>query len=127
MTMLRNHIHSMIKAKTHLARELRKRQTPGERILWHRLESHKCHGLKFRRQVPVGPYIVDFLCFERKVIIEVDGDSHYEEGAQERDRKREQYLRRQGFTIFRCGEAQAVENVDTVLERLAEFLGLSME
>lgn len=112
-------------AKTLFAKELRQQQTPGEQGLWRKLRAKRFHGLKFRRQIPIGIYIVDFICFEKKLIVEVDGDSHFQPGAQERDAKREEYLRSLGFTIFRCGNRDAVEVPESVLDRLSAMLRLS--
>lgn len=104
------------------AKRLRRELTNGERVLWKKLRARRFHGLKFRRQVPLGPYIVDFLCAEKKLIIEIDGDSHFLPGAQERDRKREEYLKRYGFVFLRFSNYQTVRSVDSVLEGINTFL-----
>ncbi|HAI98652.1 TPA: endonuclease domain-containing protein [Candidatus Peribacteria bacterium] len=101
---------------------LRKDQTPGEKVLWKRLRSKRFYGCKFRRQVPFGPYVVDFLCVERKLIIEIDGDSHYELGVQEYDEKRERYLRAHGFEVIRFGNRQTCTAIDDVLAELMHVL-----
>src|SRR3989304_873172 len=64
---------------TIIARNLRKRSTDAERLLWKYLSSKKMEGLKFRRQQPIGKYIVDFVCFEKRILIEVDGGQHARE------------------------------------------------
>jgi len=110
------------KPKTNIARRLRRSQTPAEKLLWNRVRNRKFFGFKIRRQVPIGPFIADFLCVERRLIIEIDGDSHYQYGAQKRDMEREAYLRAQGFAIVRFGEKQTIESVDFVLQVLAEKL-----
>lgn len=104
------------------AKSLRQDQTPGEKMLWMKLRAQRFHGYKFRRQVPVGPYIVDFLCVEENLIIEIDGSSHWEPGAQERDRDREAYLQSLGFRILRFTNLETVQSLATVLERLRLFL-----
>lgn len=114
-------------AERAFAKHLRGRHTLGECVLWRKLRAKRFHGLKIRRQVPIGPYIVDFLCAERKLVIEVDGVSHYEPGAYLHDDKRDEYLRTHGFVIFRCGEYEAVTNTDAVLDRLAACLGFPSE
>ena len=101
---------------------MRKDPTPGEKILWKNIRKKKFHGLKFRRQVPIGRYVVDFLCVEKKLIIEIDGDAHYEPGAKERDGAREAYLRTQGFGILRVGNRQTVQELETVLTMIARVL-----
>ena len=61
-----------------LARDLRKRLTPAERILWRLLRDRRLKGLKFRRQFPIGPFVVDFCCYELRLVIELDGEVHAE-------------------------------------------------
>ena len=100
------------------ARSLRQQQTSGEKALWKELRAKRFHGHKFRRQVPIGPFIVDFLCAEMKLIIEIDGDSHWEPGVQEYDRGRETYLRAQGFEILRFGNRETLHSMESVLERI---------
>jgi very-short-patch-repair endonuclease len=125
--MLRRSVYNTFRPKTKFARQLRIHQTPGEKILWEKIRAQRFHRLKFRRQVPLGPYIVDFVCVERKLIIEIDGDSHYESGAWERDEKREEYLRKQGFEIIRFGNMQTVQDIDAVLAKLRQVLGIDSD
>lgn len=125
--MLRNKKRTLIPPKTAFAQKLRKDMTPGEKVLWKRVRRKKFYGLKFRRQVPIGPYIVDFLCVEKKLIIEIDGDSHYEPGAQERDGKREAYLRAQGFNVLRVGNRQTAEDIDATMTKMTVTLGYPVD
>lgn len=74
-----------------LARELRKNMTDAERIIWYYLRDRRLSGWKFRRQHPIGPFIVDFICIEKKLIVEVDGGQHNLNS--EIDIKRTEYLR----------------------------------
>jgi len=83
--------------KTDLARSLRKRFTDAERLLWKHLRTKQIDGLKFRRQETIGNYIVDFVCYEQKVIVEADGGQH----SAERDADRDEWLKAQGFRILR--------------------------
>jgi very-short-patch-repair endonuclease len=115
------------KAKVAFAKHLRKSQTPGEKVLWLKLKKKQFHGLKFRRQAPLGSYIVDFLCIEKNLIIEVDGDSHFQPGAAERDAIREAYLVSLKFRVLRFGNRQVVESCDWVLEEIRSALGLSVQ
>ena len=78
--------------------------------------------MKFRRQVPIGPYIADFLCVETRLIIEIDGDSHYDDGAQEHDRRRDVFLRGKGFTVLHLSNRQVLEETDAIMERIVECL-----
>src|SRR5581483_10061396 len=83
------------------ARALRRESTNAERIIWSALRAHRMDGAAFRRQVPVGPYIVDFLCHAAKLIIEVDGGQHFESVNQERDERRTAFLAGKGFRVLR--------------------------
>ena len=121
--MLRDTVRTARTPKVSFARHLRKDQTPGEKVLWNKLRANRFRGFKFRRQVPIGPYVVDFLCVEKKLIIEIDGDSHYEQGAHERDKKRERYLQTHRFNIIRFGNRQTCASIDDVLAEIARVLG----
>lgn len=121
--MLKTILRSSYKPKTVFARKLRKDMTPGEIILWSKLRNHRFHGLKFRRQVPIGPFIVDFLCVEKALIIEIDGDSHFEEGAKERDMRREEFLQKQGFAVLRLRNSETVCDIEYALAKIARTLG----
>jgi very-short-patch-repair endonuclease len=96
---------------------MRKEPTQAERILWDVLRNRKFHGLKFRRQVPVDRYIADFLCLEKKVIIELDGPLHDEE----HDRQRDKVLESAGFIVLRFKNEDFINNFGTVMERLEFF------
>src|ERR1043166_1136415 len=80
------------------AKKLRSNMTDAERRLWYRLRAHRFDGHKFKRQIPVGPYVVDFACLGRKVVIEVDGGQHADSRS---DIARDTYLRDQGFQVLR--------------------------
>ena len=77
---------------------MRRISTDAERRLWLLLRDRRLDGLKFRRQVPFGPYILDFVCFDRRLVIEVDGGQHADS---DRDRVRDEYLRAEGFRTVR--------------------------
>ncbi len=77
------------------ARELRQRATEAEQMLWERVRNRRLGGLKFRRQHPLGPYIVDFYCAEHRLVVEVDGPIH--EGQKERNALRAEYLEMRAF------------------------------
>ncbi|MFA5273547.1 MAG: endonuclease domain-containing protein [Candidatus Peribacter sp.] len=122
--MLRNSVHCTHTPKVHFARHLRREQTLGEVALWRQLRAKRFHGIKFRRQVPIGPYIVDFLCVEKRFIIEIDGETHAEPGAWARDKRREAFLRKQGFNVLRFEDWLVIEECDEVLEKIEKELGL---
>ena len=97
-----------------LARELRKNITETELFFWKKIRGKQLLGMKFRRQVPIGPYIVDFVCFEKKIVIELDGGQHQEQI--ERDQKRDIFFRDQGYKVFRFWDNEVFENIEGVLE-----------
>jgi very-short-patch-repair endonuclease len=97
------------------AKDLRGRMTDAERRLWYRLRAHRLNGHKFKRQVPVGPYVVDFASLDRKLIIEVDGGQHAESSA---DRRRDAFLRGQGYRVIRFWNNDVLRQTDSVLEEI---------
>ena len=96
------------------ARTLRRRMTPEEKKLWSHLRANS-FGVHFRRQVPFGPYILDFLCLTKRVVIELDGDQHYEGEAVAYDKARDEYLQSQNLTVLRFRNKELKENLDGVL------------
>jgi len=103
-----------------LARSLRKRLTDAERLLWRHLRNRGLGGWKFRRQYPVGPYIVDFICPEKNVVIEVDGGQHAENEAL--DLERTSYLNKMGYRVFRFWNNQVLQETEAVLEAIFAIL-----
>ncbi len=101
---------------THLARNLRKNQTDAEQILWLQLRAKRFLNYKFRRQFPIEPYIVDFVCLDLKLIIELDGSQHQEQ--QEYDLERTEFLTQRGFKVIRFWNNAIFNNLDGVLESL---------
>jgi very-short-patch-repair endonuclease len=98
---------------TKIAKTLRKRPTDAERLLWKYLRTKQIEGLKFRRQEPIGSYVVDFVCFESNVIIEVDGGQH---DASEKDAVRDARFQSQGFEVLRFWNHEVLQNIEGVLE-----------
>ena len=96
------------------ARNLRKRLTDTERSLWSKIRARQIEGCKFRRQTPIGKYIVDFVCHEQRVIVEVDGGQHSENV--EQDFIRDKWLREQGYRILRFWNNEVLTNIEGVLE-----------
>ena len=103
------------------ARHLRRSATDAERALWAKLRNRQIEGLKFRRQYPLGPYTVDFVCFERKLVIEIDGGQHTEAAAQ--DELRTRWLRGRGYMVLRFWNNEVLRNMEGVLARISESLG----
>ncbi len=97
------------------AKELRHNSTDAEKRLWERLRARRLGDLKFRRQVPVGPYIADFVCFEHRLIVEVDGSQH--EGS-ENDVVRDAWLRANGYRILRVWNNHVSHRMEAVLEAI---------
>lgn len=102
---------------TQKARLLRKNQTDAEKILWQKLRNRGLNGYKFRRQVPVGPYVADFLCEGSKLIVEVDGGQHAEN--REYDQYRDEFLHANGYKVVRFWNTEVMGNMDGVLEAIA--------
>jgi very-short-patch-repair endonuclease len=102
------------------ARGLRRRQTDAERRLWARLRDRRLLGAKFARQVPLGPYIVDFCCREQKVIVELDGGQHA--AGADYDAARTSCLEGLGYRVLRFWDNEALGNTDGVLQRIGEAL-----
>jgi very-short-patch-repair endonuclease len=91
--------------------------TDAERKLWYFLRAKRFEGWKFRRQVPLGCYIVDFLCEDARLIVELDGGQHAERT--ERDSTRTQWLRAQGYSVIRFWNNDVLENIEGVLTTLS--------
>ena len=98
------------------ARELRKNPTDAERLLWSHLRLWQIDGHKFRRQQPLGKYIVDFVCFEKRLIIELDGGQHAEQ--LKYDVERDAWLRAQGFSVVRFWNNEVLQNIGSVKETI---------
>jgi very-short-patch-repair endonuclease len=97
-----------------LSRNLRKRQTDAENLLWRYLRRKQLAGVKFRRQHPIGNNIVDFVCLEKQLILEIDGGQHAIEI--DKDRNRDKWLLAEGYTILRFWNNDVFENLSGVLE-----------
>lgn len=103
------------------AKKLRSDQTDAEAKLWYHLRAHRFLGIKFKRQKPVGPYIVDFICDEHRLVIELDGGQHIER--QSYDERRSQFLNSQGLRILRFWNDDVLRDTDAVLEAIRLALG----
>lgn len=103
------------------ARALRRNQTPEEQVLWRALRN-RFLNVKFRRQWPTGGYIVDFVCFEAKLILELDGNQHAEEAARAYDAVRTEFLEAGGFKVVRFWNNEVRTNLDGVLETIQKHL-----
>ena len=97
-----------------LARKLRRDSTDAERVLWKYLRAHRMAGYKFKRQVVIDPYIVDFVCLEARLIIEADGGQHLER--QEEDLIRTRYLESLGYKVMRFWNHEILSDTQAVVE-----------
>jgi very-short-patch-repair endonuclease len=104
----------MTSSITGIAKSLRKNNTDVERLLWNHLKTRQLEDIKFRRQQPIGRYIVDFVSFEKKIVIEIDGSQHSVE--KNRDEERDNWLGLQGFKVLRFWNNELLENMEGVLE-----------
>ena len=106
------------------ARAMRGAPTDAELRLWRLLRDRRLDGLKFRRQVPVGPYIVDFLCVGSRLIVEADGSQHAES---RRDEVRDASLASQGWKVLRFWNLDVLQNRESVLDTILSHTGLKRE
>ena len=113
--------HSVL---TQFARQLRKESTDAEHKLWYLLRDRRFQGRKFRRQVPVGPFIADFVCVEERLIVELDGGQHTEH--EERDQARTRYLEAAGYRVVRFWNNEVLGDIDGVLTALTLTLTLTL-
>ena len=102
------------------ARALRLNQTEAEQRLWYYLRAHRFMGLKFKRQKPIGNYIVDFICLSPKLDIEIDGSQHAEQVGY--DRCRDTWLREQGFLVLRFWNNEVLNQTEAVLESIRQTI-----
>lgn len=107
------------------AKDLRSRMTFPEQRLWQLLRDRQLAGMKFVRQAPIGPFIVDFVCREKRLVIELDGESHSERGAY--DRQREAWLRDHNYTVCRVSNDDVLRELEGVLIAIVTAAGLDAE
>ena len=103
-----------------LARKLRHQSIDAERMLWKYLRAHRMAGYKFKRQVVIEPYIVDFMCLEARLIVEADGGQHLEQV--EDDLKRSRFLESLGYKVVRFWNHEILCDIHSVLERIHSCL-----
>jgi very-short-patch-repair endonuclease len=102
------------------ARELRRSMTRAETLLWRYLKAHHIDGLGFRRQVPFQNFIADFVCHSRRLIVEIDGETHDFASRQRRDRRRDQWFKSQNYIVLRFTNEQVLNNLSGVIEVIRE-------
>ncbi len=102
------------------AKALRKDMTDAEHRLWYHLRGHRFVGAKFKRQKPIGPFIVDFVCLESRLVIELDGGQHADDVAY--DQRRDAWLAANGYRVLRFWNSEVMQELPGVLERIREVL-----
>ena len=107
---------------TERPRALRKHLTDAEQRLWRKLKRRQLAGMKFRRQQPIGPYIVDFVCLERRVIVEVDGGQHAEQVPYDAHRTR--WLETQGYRVLRFWNNEVLAHTQAVTQAILDCVEL---
>jgi very-short-patch-repair endonuclease len=110
--------------KRAFAKGLRSQMTDAEQRLWYRLRARRFLDLKFKRQAQIGPYVVDFVCLEYRLIVEVDGGQHAENAA---DRKRDAWLTSEGYCVLRFWDDDVLKRTDVVLGEIARAVTLRQE
>jgi len=108
----------MTDSLTKAARKLRRDMTDAERRLWSRLRDHQA-GAHFRRQAPLERYVLDFVCFQARLVIELDGGQHAESEA---DKLRDAWLKEKGFRVLRFWNNEVMGNIEGVLETIMDAL-----
>jgi len=101
------------------ARELRHGDNQAEAILWNELKAKRLGGYKFVRQMPIGPYFADFVCRSQKLVVELDGSQHAESAY---DRRRDEFMRGEGFSVLRFWNVDALKNSKSVCETILAAL-----
>jgi very-short-patch-repair endonuclease len=105
-----------------LARHLRRKESDAERKLWSKLHSRQFENVKFRRQHPIGKYIVDFVSLKKKIVIEIDGGQHNETGNREKDELRTAWLENEGYHVIRFWNNDVLTNIDGVGAKMWELI-----
>jgi len=102
------------------ARKLRKSETDAERKIWQQLRSRNLNGAKFRRQYPVGPYVIDFICINEKLIIELDGSQHLQQRTY--DAQRTAFLEQAGYRVMRFWDNDVLLQTENVMQAIVDAL-----
>jgi len=117
--------HRLPPEKTEFARQLRRNATLPERLLWDCLRAKRMHGIKFRRQHVMGPYVADFYCAAASLVIELDGESHNEQVKY--DEERTKYMQQRGYTVVRYMNEQVLSNLHEVAEDIFRRVSFAAE
>ena len=104
------------------AREQRAQSVTAEALIWQAVRNRRCLGAKFQRQVALGDFIVDFVCFERRLVVEIDGPSHHVEGGAERDSRRDAWLATQRFRVLRLPNDLVIGSTEVAVAEIRAVL-----
>ncbi|MCO5091906.1 endonuclease domain-containing protein [Bosea sp. (in: a-proteobacteria)] len=107
------------------ARDQRREPTRAEAMFWQAVRNRRFAGLKFKRQMAIGPFIADFCCFEHKLIVELDGEPHETLEARTRDAARSAFLKGEGYRVLRFSNERVLGNLEFVLREIADRLDLA--
>src|SRR5215471_18667355 len=110
------------RSKKRFRKTLRNSMTAAEAVLWKSLQNRQLLGRKFRRQISVGRYIVDFYCPDCRLVIELDGEAHFSHNIDVYEDRRTKFLEKQGLTVIRFGNRELKDNLDGVLETIKRHL-----
>jgi very-short-patch-repair endonuclease len=99
-------------------RQLRQRMTRAETLLWRYIKAHRINGLGFRRQVPIRDYVADFVCHSARLIVEIDGETHAFQSRQRRDKARDEWFEREGYSVLRFTNNDVLKNLNGVVEMI---------
>ncbi len=100
------------------ARDLRRTMTLPEVLLWQHIRSRRLNGIRFRRQHPIGPYILDFFCEDARLAVEVDGESHSQAEAVEHDKRRTEWLNARGISVLRIPARDVLSELAAVVDHI---------
>ena len=109
------------KRLTDFSRDLRRKETPPERMLWSLLRDRRLGGIKFRRQQPIGPYVADFFCEAASLVLELDGHSH--DDTHDKDRRRDEFMQSRGLTVLRICNSDLLKDPSAVADMILNTIG----
>src|ERR1700722_967414 len=101
------HVSTKLRVRS---RSLRRTLTDAERVIWYAVRAHRLNGASFRRQTPIGPFIVDFVCHDACLIIEIDGGQHFQAEHERRDARRDAFLTGKGYRVLRFNNHDVMTN-----------------
>ena len=107
------------------ARDQRREPTRAEAAFWQAVRGRRFNGLKFKRQMAIGPFIADFCCFEHRLVVELDGEPHDSREAKARDAARTIFLKREGYLVLRFPNERVLGNLEFVLREIADAVGFA--